>query len=755
MSTLTMRNAPDDKALPKEVLEEASRLLVDLQKDTPAARKRLLPVDDAADSRIRISSVDDDHSVVLFELSDEKSMHYAYIGTKLREEAIAEARTSTLVVDPRSGVTSVKFMAEVPAKTNTETPEPSAKPSVSDVTVAEVTLKNPSEGLAGFTAEQLQEELGITPEAFEAVRHLTTENDLNAALANSTSWESSALMALASGMDIEGVRSDLALDVDEEAASEQTTDTDAETIAGLLMDAAASEFHYVGSSSDAVRHIIEGGDFDKWRVFLHPSQQGLVDRDFTGPARVTGGAGTGKTVVIVHRATSLLKKARKRTGEVPSVFVTTFTRGLADSLRSQLMVLNPDSLEADYPGAKGVWTSNIDALAQSILKNATEEEIEGATFAIAGQKQTAAPLPLGDPEERLQWRDALSAVEVPPRGDAAHPEFLAQEYRNVVLAQQVTDLEQYLAVDRSGRGSALLPESRKKVWSVIEEFLQACRASGRFTFAAQSMMAAHILRSRVSDSGYMFDHVLVDEAQDFHAGHWSLLRAAVQEGTDDIFLAEDSHQRIYGQRLVLSRFGVNTSGRSRRLTMNYRTTRQNLAYASQMLQGEEWVDSEGEEDNLTGYRSVRTGPAPVIAECATFDEELDAVAETASRWVEDDESARIGILTLDDRRLINKIVTGLADRNVEAVRTRNAAKIAETSISVLTMQGAKGMEFTHVILVGISEDAIPNKRELAGLNDTDRADVILRARSLLYVAASRARDQLMITCTGRKSPILP
>lgn len=755
MSTLTMRNAPDDKALPKEVLEQASRLLVDLQLDTPAARKRLSPVDDAADPRIRISSLDDDHSVVLFELADEKSLHYAYIGTKPREEAIADARTSTLVVDPRSGVTSVKFMSKAPAETNTATPEPSAKPSVSDVTVAEVTLKNPSEGLAGFTAEQLQEELGISEEAFDAVRDLTTENDLNAALANSPSWEAGALTALASGMDIEGVRSDLALDVDDADEASDIADNDAETIAGLLMDAAASEFHYVGTSSDAVRHIIEGGDFDKWRVFLHPSQQGLVDRDFSGPARVTGGAGTGKTVVIVHRATSLLKKARKRTGEVPSVFVTTFTRGLADSLRSQLMVLNPDSLEADYPGAPGVWTSNIDALAQFLLKNATEAEIEAATATVIGHQQSTAPLPLGEPEERQQWQAALAAEDTPPRGDAAHPEFLAQEYRNVVLAQQVTDVDQYLAVDRSGRGSALLPEARKKVWSVIEKFLVLCHESGRYTFAAQSMMAAEIVKSRIPNSGYMFDHVLVDEAQDFHAGHWSLLRAAVPEGADDIFLAEDSHQRIYGQRLVLSRFGINTSGRSRRLTMNYRTTRQNLAYASQMLQGEEWVDSEGEEDDLTGYRSVRTGPAPVIVECATFDEELDAVAETARRWVEEDDSARIGILTLDDRRLINKIVMGLADRNVEAVRTRNAAKIAETSISVLTMQGAKGMEFTHVILVGISEDAIPNKRELAGLNDTDKADVILRARSLLYVAASRARDQLMITCTGSKSPILP
>src|SRR5690606_20333066 len=90
-----------------------------------------------------------------------------------------------------------------------------------------------------------------------------------------------------------------------------------------------------------------------------------------------------------------------------------------------------------------------------------------------------------------------------------------------------------------------------------------------------------------------YRHAIVDEAQDLHAAHWRLLRALVPAGTDDLFIVGDAHQRIYGRPLVLSRYGIETRGRSRRLTVNYRTSREILTWCSAVMQGASVDDLEG------------------------------------------------------------------------------------------------------------------------------------------------------------------
>lgn len=145
-------------------------------------------------------------------------------------------------------------------------------------------------------------------------------------------------------------------------------------------------------------------------------------------------------------------------------------------------------------------------------------------------------------------------------------------------------------------------------------------------------MSAHIVEHRTGTAG-MFDHVLIDEAQYFHAGHWKSLRAVAKIGPNDIFIAKDSHQRFYGQRLVLRNYGIETRGRaSTKLRVNYRTTRQNLGYATAILEGTEWVDSEEDQDDLHGYHSVRRGPAPVVLNSENKAEEAEALAARIQDW---------------------------------------------------------------------------------------------------------------------------
>lgn len=285
--------------------------------------------------------------------------------------------------------------------------------------------------------------------------------------------------------------------------------------------------------------------------------------------------------------------------------------------------------------------------------------------------------------------------------------------------------------------------------------MKASARDGAFSYVTLATIAATILENRFQASGRrLFDHVLIDEAQDFHAGHWKFLRASASPGADGIFLADDSHQRIYGHRQVLSHYGIETRGRaSRRLTLNYRTTRENLGYALGVLTGD-WIDSEGEEDTTHGYRSARSGPLPRLLRFNTEGEEIAAVAELIAGWQDFNEDAHIGVLTRT-RPLINRAVSGLADHGIQAMKTKNAELASREAVSVMTMHGAKGMEFTHVVLLGITREVLPLRFVLADLAEVEREEALQMERALLYVAASRARDQLVITTHGEPSELLP
>lgn len=173
------------------------------------------------------------------------------------------------------------------------------------------------------------------------------------------------------------------------------------------------------------------------------------------------------------------------------------------------------------------------------------------------------------------------------------------------------------------------------------------------------------LRRLGSTSGvFAADHVLVDEGQDLGPAHWQLMRALVGEHADDLFIAEDSHQRIYGQRVVLSQFGIRIVGRSQRLTLNYRTTAQNLAYAVKVLEGGAYVDVESGQESAAGYRSARSGPVTQLIPCATLTEELDRAADLIQRWVtETDAQETIAVLVREQRQR-DRLVSGLAERGV-------------------------------------------------------------------------------------------
>lgn len=292
------------------------------------------------------------------------------------------------------------------------------------------------------------------------------------------------------------------------------------------------------------------------------------------------------------------------------------------------------------------------------------------------------------------------------------------------------------------------------VWQVIQEYRRMSEQEGTADFQEVAMIAATFLNQRNETHGHLADHVLIDEGQDMSPAHWHLVRALVAERPNDLFIAEDSHQRIYGNKITLGHYGINIVGRSRRLTLNYRTTAQNLHLAVAILDGGEYEDLEAGAESTHGYRSARSGPAPQLASFDSMEQELDHAAELLRRWAADVEQQESVAVLVRDKRQAKLVVSGLAERGVEARLVDREVPGAGAPL-VMTMHRAKGMEFTKVLLFGIARGSVPINLRDYEYDDSEAADALLRERSLLYVAASRARDELAISWSGRRSDLLP
>ncbi|WP_245974859.1 3'-5' exonuclease [Corynebacterium alimapuense] len=742
------------------------------------------PINNSRDKRVRTGRINKQYRAVMFELTGHNDKHFVLIDVCNHDEAYELAATVSMRSNPVSGVTQLSFAetpsalssvdisAEVESRAKKLAAEKIAAAAVAEAaadatdvvdTVDSVDAVAPAVSIsdspgkvlteAGLTQAILEEQLGISPVATAVVFAVDDERDLDSLLADSPQWELDAILSLVAGFSIEQVRHDLS--IEDTLATKQPEESDEVLLEGLHTPAAAMEFAYA-PDEDALKAIIETRDFNAWRIFVHPSQKAVIDANFSGSGRVFGGAGTGKTVVAIHRANELVT----RRGQAPTlgqhsprVLLTTYTRTLSESLKSQMNVLNPRFPEASTQGAPGLWISGIDSLVFRVLKYARNDELAAAVQEVLGIEASVRPGPLDSRDEQEIWEQSLTlaAVELVP--EKANPEFLSQEYSTVVLAGGITQQADYLRVPRPGRGTSLNRRERKAVWKVMEVFTKKCVSQDRFTWPMLAVLAAEVLTNR--DQPKLFDHVIIDEAQDFHAGHWRFLRACVAEGPNDIFLAEDSHQRIYGQRLVLSRFGISTRGRaSRRLSLNYRTTAQNLDYAVAILDGQLWHGSTDELDSTVGYRSSRQGPAPILARASNLAEERSLAIEQIKQWLEESPDAHVGVLTRT-KFLVKQIVAQFREAGLNVVETRQATAAAEAEVSVMTMHSAKGLEFTHVVLLDVNENSMPRDYQLHGLGEAEVADVLQRERALLYVAASRARDALMITTSDRPSTLLP
>ncbi|MBD7949737.1 3'-5' exonuclease [Oerskovia rustica] len=727
----------DIPSLDGSVRSQAYAFIDKLRKDDTTPGLHIEPMEQSADKRARTGRVNLFWRAVLIKLtgSDDEA-RYIYLGTFPHDEAIAYARS---VVFQRNPHTSVPEVIRVHPAGVAATAQPPAAESTDRVLDAPGV---PVLQALGITFEDLLD-LGVASlTAHEAILAADQDRLLEVALAAPSAVQTDALLLLGDGTSVEQVRAEFHVDT---AAVDTEHDTDDDLIGALDHPASRMLFAYLEDDDD-LRAAIEDEDFAHWRVFLHPEQLEQATATTRGAFRLSGGAGTGKTVVLLHRARHL--HAQDPTARV---VLTTYNKTLATSLRAHLLLLDKTVRIAKQFGEPGVYIGTVDAISWRLVSRAAEYGLD---------VQHAATELLGRPRTQVvratthgAWDAALWGAGGVLAPSVRTADFLAAETGTVVVPGRITTRDQYLQVRRQGRGVALSRAQRLAVWDVIEAYRAAAASAGTTDYDEKALIAAAALDVSAAATGRrVADHVLVDEAQDLTPARLVLLRALVATGPDDLFLAEDSQQRIYAPRTVLSRHGIHVVGRSRRLRLNYRTTAQNLDYATSILASHETLDMEDGVVDGTGSRSARSGPHPVVEGYDTPDEAHETTVRTVRAWLADGtapETVAVLVRTGNDGTTLSRSLTqhGVPNRYCGANDTPVTGRVA-----VMTMHRSKGMEFRNVLVFGATTESL---KAVDRSPEGDRPGVLQRERSLLYVATTRARDRVAVVWDRAANGLLP
>ena len=463
---------------------------------------------------------------------------------------------------------------------------------------------------------------------------------------------------------------------------------------------------------------------EQWRVFLHPSQSRLVQMHAKGPVRVLGGAGTGKTVVLMHRARHLASSIFRDPDD--RILVTTFTRNLAFDLAANLRNLCNDEFER-------IEVTNLHSWAVGMMRR------HGHSFNIV-----TAPL-----------RDELLQRAANELGSDEYPStFYRDEWDHVVQAQDVRTRDDYFTARRVGRGIRLIRRQRADVWKVLDRYRRLLEERRLMEWPDVIRETRLFMEKQGIRSPYRA--VLVDEVQDLTPNDLRLIRLIAPGGENTLFLVGDGHQRIYGKPVALSSFGIAIQGRSRRLRMNYRTTAQIRRQGVVLLEGLEIDDLDGGTDDLKGYHSLRQGPVPKILHSRSEADEAASVVSTVKRWLDQVPARDICIAARHTSQLTERYKQILEGAGIETVRVETDPEVESTEpgVRLATMHRLKGLEFPRVLLAGVKKGTVPVPYSGHPEDDIGRTEHEIQERCLLYVAATRARDELVITGYGERSPFL-
>jgi superfamily I DNA/RNA helicase len=460
--------------------------------------------------------------------------------------------------------------------------------------------------------------------------------------------------------------------------------------------------------------------WDKWTIFLHPAQQQFIEQDYSGPARISGSAGTGKTIVALHRAVFLA-----RSHSESRILLATFSETLANALRTKLrrLISNEPRL------AERLEVYAMNALGQRLYEQH------------CGKPNIATP-------ETIKQFIADAAAGTDHKFSLS---FLLTEWEEIVDARQLKDWESYRDVKRLGRKTRLPEAQRAILWSIFETVRNRLQTKQCITQAELFTQLTDRIAARKNPP---FDFVVVDEAQDVSISQLCFLAALGSNRPNGLFFAGDLGQRIFQHPFSWKSMGVEVRGRTRTLHINYRTSHQIRMQADQLL-GPDVSDVDGNSESRQGTISVFNGPTPSIQIFDSQQEEIAAVSQWLQNLAQEGIKPHEIAVFVRSSAELDRASQAVSDANMPFHVLDDAVETISGQTSICTMHLAKGLEFRAVVVMACDDEIIPSQARIVTVgDDADLQEVYDTERHLLYVACTRARDRLLVTSTEPASEFL-
>lgn len=676
----------------------------------------------AAPPNFRSCRVTRDVRIILAKLGDTVVLlHAAH-----HNDAYAWARRTRCEINPETHVPQFYHVEEVAARPA----RPPAQPVASDNAYPQAGDR--PYPFRNWPADSSLLALGVPQEQLPVVRGIANADDL-ISLAERSLLPNSVWETLVTLLDEPPALTKLLEDAKAESSrlAELGPDASVAQIVAASDDARASIF----LSGDDVLNAQRAGALDAWRVFLLPEQRKISERKFNGPVYVSGGAGTGKTVVALHRVKWLLEHVCTEPDQ--RILLASFSRTLANTLRSLLsQICSPEQL-------RRVDVTTVDAAATGFLAR------NGQAVSVDYE---------GEVNNTRQWMDAALRNSPEVQFDRA---FLLEEYEDVVEANDIGDEEAYLRVSRAGRRKTLSRSERSAIWKVFEHFRRLASSASGLRKNEALNRAIRLLRNGTPSP---YAAAVVDEAQDLSAPSLRLLAAFTgntyaEPRPNSLLLVGDANQRIFGRPVKLSKCGINVVGRSKTLRMNYRCTERIRRRAESVLRGVSVAELDDSSANSRRGISAVLGEAPEETRAPSPEALPELIASTLKRWKDLDGADRqwgdYAVLASkkDDAK---NLAHNLGPQGIPAVFVDNATdRLDRGKVQVLTMHRAKGLEFVGVAIVLQAGKWPALPRNFGRLSQLERDAILVQAKSLLYVAMTRAISRLLLTGSGPAPSELP
>ncbi|MDT3272875.1 UvrD-helicase domain-containing protein [Shewanella sp. SP2S2-4] len=688
-------------AIPKAQQKKVQEFLSKFRENPTSSAINYEKIRDAKSKNVHSVRIDQAYRGIV--LKPDKGNVYMLMFVALHDDAYDWARNHRCEIHPSTGSIQVIDVSKVEAAIAQPKPEAieKTKPIFSE-----------------FKEKQILA-LGVPQSFIQLVMTISSERELEQLEDRLPTEAFEALFMLAAGDDYESVYNTYNDHIN--------TEIDVDDFDAALQRAVTQRSFKVVTDDLELQKMLNA-PLEQWRVFLHPSQRKLVSMDAKGPTRVLGGAGTGKTVVAMHRAVHLANKLILAQSNRKILF-TTFTKNLASDIKANIKKIATDEQLAR------IEVANIDGWVSRLLKQFNYD------YKVVYD---------GDFQRKKCWDIAVSQAPADPYFPDS---FYQEEWRLIVQAHGIKTKQDYLKVSRVGRGTSLNRIQRSLIWPVFEEYRNQLNRNQIREINDAMLDAMQLINEQKLVLPYTA--VIVDEAQDMGSQAFTLLRSIVPEQENDLFIVGDGHQRIYRNKVVLSRCGINVRGRrSQKLKINYRTTEETRRFATAILENVFVDDLDGEFDKSTDYLSLFHGDAPVVQACSGFDDECKFIRN------------QIGSLTASGVPLKNICIVSrtnpLRDNYksfFEQAGFEVYALSSESSdndkpgLRFATMHRVKGLEFQYIFIAGANEGVIPLQMAITE-DPVEKRDYDFNERALLHVAATRAIKGLVVTSSGVLSDYL-